>query len=53
MTVEIRELVIKATVSDGKDNKNEVQSGDKVDTQGIVNLCVTEVLKILKREKER
>jgi hypothetical protein len=53
MTVEIKELVIKATVTDKMKTGNENQATDRDDTGKMVDLCVAEVLKILKREKER
>jgi hypothetical protein len=53
MTVEIRELVIKTTVSDNKPADNQSPSGAKTGTRGLIDSCVTEVLKILKREQER
>lgn len=50
--IEIRELVIKATISDqkaaGVDDRPVEQN-----TQDIIRCCVEEVLRILKREKER
>ena len=53
MAVEIRELVIKTTVSD----KEPGETGKRADVSSarpdLVERCVEEVLKILKREKER
>lgn len=51
--IEIKELVIKAKVASEAPAGNETQTEERAGTQGIVNLCVAEVLKILKREKER
>ncbi|MGA1870249.1 MAG: DUF5908 family protein [bacterium] len=56
MAVEIKELIIRATVNSG--SHNEAHTGDNVrdnvyDTQKIIRACVEQVLKILKREKER
>ncbi len=53
MTVEIRELVIRTTISDDKPTENENQAGAKTATRGLVDSCVAEVMKILKREQER
>jgi hypothetical protein len=54
MAVEIRELVIKATVSDPtKSTENQSRTIDQSYTQSLVNTCVAEVLKIMRREKER
>ena len=50
--VEIRELVIKTTISDQKRVGNEGWSAEKKE-QDLINRCVEEVLRILKREKER
>jgi hypothetical protein len=51
--IEIKELIIKATVADGAPVENGAPTPGGVDTQKIVNLCVAEVLKVLKRENER
>ncbi len=52
MTIEIKELIIKATVSSEVDR--EKQPGkDSVDKDKIVRSCVEQVLAILKRERER
>ena len=53
MAIEIRELVIKTTVDNQKSTEQQSQSTDKQDNQSIINTCVAEVLKILRREKER
>lgn len=50
--VEIRELVIKATISDQKTAGDEYRTEARK-TQEIIRCCVEEVLKVLKREKER
>lgn len=50
--VEIRELVIKTTISDQKAAGNEDRTAGKKD-QDLIKSCVEEVLKVLKREKER
>lgn len=53
MTIEIKELVIKATVAGGTQTGDGKPVKPEINTQEIVNLCVAEVIKILKREKER
>jgi hypothetical protein len=53
MAVEIKELVIKATVAGQSPAGNPVTAKDETRDQEIVNQCVSEVLKILQREKER
>lgn len=50
--VEIRELVIKTTISDKKAAGDEDRSVEQ-NTQDIIKCCVEEVLRVLKREKER
>lgn len=53
MAVEIRELVIKTTVSDKKPEGTENRADVSSALSDLVERCVEEVLKILKREKER
>ena len=54
MTVEIRELVIRATVRPPDEQKQpEGQGGAPADRQEIVADCVEEVMRILREEKER
>jgi hypothetical protein len=54
MPVEIRELIIRATVSkkSGKDLDDEKET-DSEDRDQLVSACVEQVLKILERSKER
>jgi hypothetical protein len=60
MPVEIRELVIRATVTEtpsGEDkSKQPIQAnpdGPQVDLEEIIQQCVEQVLKILEHQKER
>ena len=53
MAVEIRELVIKTTVSDKKPEETVNRADVSSARPDLVQCCVEEVLKILKREKER
>lgn len=55
MPIEIRELVIKATVSDaGADGRTVSNNGNASDAkEGEVNLIVEKVLEILKGKSER
>ena len=61
MPIEIRELVIKATVSDSGGSLSEPgeyggsgrHSGSAVDIEAIVRECVRQVLEILARDAER
>jgi hypothetical protein len=57
MPIEIRELVIKATVTQDSGNtgaKATVNSGNDVPTsEDIVNICVEKILGILKEKNER
>lgn len=57
MPLEIRELIVKATV-DGAGGSNTESSGatggnDTAQQEQIVNLCVEKVLEILKEKSER
>jgi len=54
MSVEIKELIIRATIVDG--SKTNLPSQTLVSSQGqeeIISNCVEQVLKILERKKER
>ena len=54
MAVEIKELVFKATINSGEGVAADPKKADpETDPQALVATCVAEVLKILKREKER
>lgn len=52
MTVEIKELVIRASVGGASLKQPDAAAGG-ADTGKIVNQCVSQVLKILDRKKER
>ena len=54
MPVEIRELVIRATIEDGKDKESaSPQKKGQMNKQQIVEECVEQVLEILRRDRER
>ncbi len=56
MPVEIRELVIKAvTAADAKDGADDEtqDQGAALDNEAIIQECVRQVLRILKKSKER
>lgn len=57
MSIEVRELIIRARVeetSSGSGGGNGVQSSmNEKEIQKIIALCAEEVLKVLKRQKER
>ena len=54
MPVEIRELVIRAvTTSDSETETILPTQGSQTDREEIVQECVKQVLRILKKEKER
>jgi len=56
MPVEIRELVIRAVVNDSREQPapdTEVESRAASDYEAIVEECVRQVLKILKKSGER
>jgi hypothetical protein len=62
MPIEIRELVIRATVSPGADRRDTAETGGQggdagapppVDVAAIVQECVRQVLQVLARDRER
>lgn len=55
MAVEIRELIIRAEVKyDAEPKKRETEKGDtSLDQDELVQACVKEVMKILKRQERR
>lgn len=54
MSVEIKELIIRATVVDGNKTNSPSQALVSSEEQSeIISNCVEQVLKILKRKKER
>lgn len=55
MPIEIRELVIRAVVKDDANlpQKTESNACEQQDQQAIIEECVKQVLKILKRKHER
>jgi hypothetical protein len=54
MPVEIRELVIRAVVSDAHKQNTQAKTGNvSEDKEAIIKECVKQVLKILKRQGER
>jgi hypothetical protein len=53
MPVEIRELVIRATVSAPRAAEAPGADAQELELEEIVTMCVEQVLEILRREKER
>jgi hypothetical protein len=53
MPVEIRELVIRATVSAQRPEETPSADASGRDMEDLVSMCVEQVLEILRREKER
>lgn len=54
MAVEIRELVIKATIVDEQDdNRSENTVSSVADKEEIIQECVNQVLKIIKKSNNR
>jgi len=55
MAVEIKELIIRAVVSDGNKQNKETVSGtiDQQTMQAIVQQCSKEILKIIERKNNR
>jgi len=51
MPIEIRELVIKATVTENQDSEESTANAES--TEEIVKACVEQVLEILKEKQER
>jgi hypothetical protein len=53
MPVEIRELIIKAIVSDGTEKTQSNPSVNESQKQEIIETCVDQILEILKNRNER
>ncbi len=55
MPIEIRELVIKASVTEGSQGQNPSQgsNSDNQDLSDLITACVDQVLAILKEKSER
>jgi hypothetical protein len=59
MPIEIRELIIKATVTEGSGHSGEAgsttgsSSNNVSPTEAIVNICVEKILEIIKEKNER
>ena len=53
MPIEIRELIIKATISDQEENKTSSGKLTDVDRELIVKECIDQILEITNKRKER
>lgn len=53
MPIEIRELIIRAEVSDKEKGAGSAAKPDKKEKQKIIQECVDQVLEMLKKDKER
>jgi hypothetical protein len=53
MPIEIKELVIRATVDPGAGDVKKAPTGDLNAREEIIAECVEQVLEILRRKKER
>jgi len=54
MPVEVRELIIRATLSDQDDNDEQAETSLSVqDQEMMITSCVQQVLKILEKQKQR
>lgn len=53
MPVDIRELVIRATVEAPRTPESAPPDGAEQNTEDVVSTCVEQVLEILRRERER
>jgi hypothetical protein len=53
MPLEIKELVIRATVDAGGGDEGATDKGKPADRESLVAECVEQVMQILRRERER
>jgi hypothetical protein len=53
MPLEIRELVIRAVVDPSRTGGPSGPSGGEADHEALIQACVDETLRILRRERER
>ncbi|MBX2924696.1 MAG: hypothetical protein KF746_21015 [Chitinophagaceae bacterium] len=58
MPIEIRELIIKATVTGDENGKTSISSqplmdNDQTANEQIINICIEKILDILKDKKDR
>jgi len=53
MPIEIKELIIKAEISDQQGSESSSARPGKKEKQKLIQECVEQVLEILNREKER
>lgn len=53
MVIEIRELVIRATVTNGTEVCGSPEAQETEERQAIIDACVEQVLKILERSSDR
>lgn len=53
MPLEIKELVIRATIDSDAGGKTESSKKEEVDRDDVVAECVEQVMRILRRERER
>ena len=53
MPVEIKELIIRATIINGDDRNPASENVQSSSEEEIIAACVAQVLKILKRKQER
>jgi hypothetical protein len=53
MAIEIRELIVKATVRDRESERQIGSAESRAKKEEIIQECVEQVLEILKRKKER
>ena len=53
MPVEIKEVVIRAVLNDVGEDKKQESKGTSLEKESIVQECVTQVLKILKKQNRR
>lgn len=53
MPIEIRELIIRATITDEETKKESFTKMDENQKEDIVETCVSQILEILNKKRER
>jgi hypothetical protein len=53
MAIEIRELIIRATVTQTDSGSTTANNGSSINQQEIIQECIGQIAKIIKNKKER